>query len=153
MKMSKTQFKQLMKECLVELINEGAFDKKLEKIAEGKMTTSFNKTYNSCFFNENSKKENLSKINPTLLETIKNVTVAQPPERKSLFEEIMLDTALNTLQKQLAEDVFMGMGSKNFVAPDSLSNEVKAQDEAQLLKLSGGDISRWAIAAFGNKKK
>lgn len=158
-KMSKQQFKTLMKECLTELINEGAFDRKLSQIAESKMSNVangspvFNKSI--LYGNQNQPAPQPSpqvhpSINPKLLEAVRNVTSATPSGRKTMFEEIMLDTAMTTLQNQIANgDAY---GSAAGLYNDSpISQEVKAHDEAQLNALAGGDASRWAAAAFGNK--
>lgn len=159
MKMSKAQFKTLMKECLTELINEGAFDKKLERIAESKikMPASTSSQGGLLFGNQSPGlprlvSEEQPGINPRLLEAVKNVTSAQPAGRKGLFEEIMMDTALTTLQKQIGSgDAFGAAGALYNDVP--ISQEVIAHDEAQLKAMAGGDPSRWAMAAFGNKKR
>lgn len=157
MKMSKAQFKTLMKECLTELINEGAFDKKLEKIAEGKISSQgkgllYGNQHRPLPHQQQASTEEQPGINPRLLEAVKNVTSAQPAGRKSLFEEIMMDTAMTTLQKQIgAGDAFGAAGALYNDSP--VPQEVQAHDEAQLQAMSNGNPSRWAAAAFGNKKR
>ena len=160
MKMSKIQFKTLMKECLTELINEGAFDKKLEKIAESKMPShGTGILYGNQAASPSrggqatySPPQEQAGVNPRLLEAVKNVISKQPPGRKSLFEEILMDTALTTLQKQIGSgDGFGAAGALFNDAP--VSQEIIAHDQAQLQAMSGGDPSRWAMAAFGNKKR
>lgn len=159
MKMSRSQFKTLMKECLSELINEGAFDKKLEKIAESKFSKpaqiveAKSPSLLYGYGQQNSTpSENMPNVNPKLLEAVKNVTSAQPKERKGLFEEIMLDTAMTTLQRQLSNgDAFGNAGALYNEAP--VSGEIAALDEAQLKAMSGGNVSRWALAAFGGNKR
>lgn len=159
-KLSKSQFKSLMKECLLELINEGLFDKKLEQIAEAKAQ----KNKEVLFGNGKGTSKPTSTtsgqteqtpegINPRLIEMVKSVTAAQPSSRKSMFEEIMLDTALTTLQDQISR------GGDGFGAAAGLLNNgpvpeaVQQHDEAQLQAMAGGNIGRWALAAFGNNKK
>lgn len=161
MKITKLQFKSLMKECLTELINEGAFDKKLEKIAEAKLKSGALVESNRKIVSEikstsekhpPSKQEIPQNINPRLYEAVKLATSAQPAGRKSLFEEIMLDTAMTTLQNQIANgDGFGATGGLYQNIP--ISSEVVASDTAQLEALSGGNMSRWATAAFGGNKK
>jgi molybdopterin-biosynthesis enzyme MoeA-like protein len=145
MKMTKSQFKLMMKECLTELINEGAFDKKLEQIAEGKMKGG-HLPLSSNSLNEQG---NLpAGMNPKILEAVNIVTSGQPNGRKSMFQEILMDTAMTTLQKQLE-----GAGSAGLQDTSPISAAAAAQDEAQLFAISGGNPSRWATAAFAGKKK
>lgn len=157
MKMTKSEFKLLMKECLTELINEGAFDKKIEQITEGKVSQAgkgmlFGNGHGSA--PQSNQGVSPGGLNPKLLEAVRNVTSAQPSGRKGLFEEIMMDTALNTLQKQIGagDGAFGGGGAGlyNDMPPDPVT---QAQDQAELNALSGGNTSRWAVAAFGGRKK
>jgi hypothetical protein len=160
MKLTKTEFKTLMKECLSELINEGAFDKKLEKIAESKIQVGVLAASNKKIMSEikgglaasSEESSQLQEINPRLFDAVKAVNAFQPSDRKKLFEEIMLDTAMTTLQKQMANGDGFGNASGLYqnmpVAPETIAN-----DAAQLEALSGGNVSRWALAAFGGNKK
>lgn len=158
MKMTKSQFKTLMKECLAELINEGMFDKHLTKIVEGKQggyKTNAGTGTGMLYGNGNppsTSSTGNSEINPRLLQAVSNVVSQTPSGRKSMFEAIMMDTALNTLQNQIANgDGFGAAGTLSQETP--MSPEVAAHDEAQLHAMSGGNMSRWATAAFGSKKR
>jgi hypothetical protein len=156
MKMTKSQFKSLLRECLSELINEGAFDKKLEKLTEGKLQAAGAKP-GMIYGNSSSPQipqttTSSDVINPRLLEAVRNVTSQTAPGKKSMFEEIMMDTAMNTLQNQIANGD--GFGSNAGLGQDMpVRPEVAAQDDAVLAAMSGGNPTRWATAAFGTKKR
>lgn len=147
--MTKSQFKVLMKECLTELINEGAFDRKLEQIAEGKMRGGYiPQAPNSLNEQANSLPAG---TNPKIMEAVNIVTMGQQGSRKSMFQEILMDTAMNTLQKQLSGE--MSGGGAGLMENMPVSQMQKAADEQQIAALAGGNPSRWALAAFGGKKK
>lgn len=157
MKMSKQQFKTLMKECLSELINEGAFDKKLEQISESKNVLNPQSTMPTGYYQPNT--STVPGINPMILETVRNVTSGggsmTDPKRRSMFESILIDTAMTTLQNQIANGD--GQGASGLYNNVPVSKEAVAQDDAQLAAMAGGNPSRWAAAAFGgraqNKKR
>lgn len=148
--MSKLQFKSMLKECLSELINEGAFDSKIEQITESKMR-------NGGVLVEAGGKRSAENLNPSLTphmaQAIKNLSEGSSAfGNKSMFAEMLLDTAQNTLQEQLRGE----RGSKGFdpsllIEGEGISTEEMIQDENQLSMLAGGDISRWAKSAFGKK--
>ena len=150
MKFTKSQFKSLLKECLAELIQEGAFDSKLETIAEAKMAIvkeQARSTANDAGMSNTITGGDVGK-NVAMMNAIG--VLARGTEgkgmwtgKKSLFEEILKDTAQNTLQKQLRED-----GLANFTTP-----EEKKMNEMQLEALSGGDPGRWArVVNYGKKR-
>lgn len=162
MKMTRTQFKTLMKECLSELINEGMFDKHLEKLVESKQSGGFRtSSENGMLYGNSSGRSNsgtppektvTGDINPRLIAAVQNVVSQSPNSKKTMLESIMMDTALHTLQNQLANgDGFGAAGALSQNTP--LSQEALAHDTAQLEAMSGGNLSRWAVAAFGGKKR
>lgn len=155
MKMTKSQFKSLMKECLTELINEGAFDAKFQSLAEGQNAGSMKSmlygNQNPSYRPQQTTPQPQGGVNPKILDAVRNVTSATPSGRKGLFEEILLDTALTTLQNQMSQgDGGFGGGLYN---NSPASAEEQAVDSAQLAALAGGNPSRWAVAAFGGKKR
>lgn len=150
MKMTKSQFKSLMKECLSELINEGAFDRKLEQIAESKMRSG-HVPQGSNSLNEQGFSGAPSGANHRLLEAVRMVAGSQPNERRSMFQEILMDTAMTTLQRQLSGE--MGGGGTGLMENVPVSPSQRAADENELAALAGGNPQRWALAAFGGKKK
>jgi len=159
MKLTRSQFKGLMKECLTELINEGMFDKHLEKLTEGRQAKP-SAPVNMLYGNGNARPTPPSgleqgasgEINPRLMQAVQNVVSQTPSGKKSMFEQIMMDTAINTLQKQIAGGD--GFGSASGLSQEMpIAPEVAAHDNAQLQALAGGNVSRWATAAFGGKKR
>lgn len=161
MKMSKQQFKTLMKECLSELINEGAFDKKLEQISEAKKNTGAlqQSTMPTGYYQPSTSTVQNATVSPMIMEAVRNITSGggsmTDPARKSMFESILIDTAMTTLQNQIANGD--GQGAGGLYNPIHVSKETVAQDDAQLAAMAGGNPSRWAAAAFGgratNKKR
>lgn len=149
MKLSKTEFKGLMKEVLTELINEGAFDKKLGQIAEAKIRTTGGFQHNNPIIKETATHD--AAVNARLKEVVSSITNAQPNSRKNLFQEILMDTAMTTLQKQLTVDG--GYGSQQMSISMPISEGEKAIDDSQLQILSSGNVNRWATAAFAGQKK
>lgn len=146
MKMTKSQFKTLMKECLSELINEGAFDKKLEQIAESKMTPGGSTPRYSGYGSINEETRQSGGINPRILDAINEVTRGKQGAQKNMFRDIMMDTAMTSLQSQLE-------GAAGLQENVPATRAEIATQEAELSALAGGNPSRWAMAAFGGKQK
>lgn len=125
MKFSKSQFKSLMKECLSDLITEGAFDKHLEKIVESKVSSS--KTNVLSLTEASDRKAFAQKL-------IKDMVV---PKNNALAAA-MLEVAEGLPEKMLLEQ------------GHALPQQIKVE-ENQLDTLSGGDVSKWAHLAFNKK--
>lgn len=166
-RISKSQFKTLLRECLADLIEEGAFDKKIKQIVESRspglssdgvaasvlreQSDKSNNTNGSSVEAESSGTEN---INPALLAAVNNVASGMSSQNQSMFKSLMLETAMTTLQKQIAGETsiptngVMGLLNNGPATPMSVVAEKK-----QLANLAGGDISRWAKTAFGKIPK
>jgi len=153
MKMSKLQFKSMLKECLSELINEGAFDNKIEQITEGKMRKTGMLSTASIYGNSHvNASASDNSIPPHLLQAVRNLSegsTALGGVSKGMFAELLLDTATHTLQKQIRED--RGTSANMLMEGTGVSEEESAADTNQLEMLAGGDISRWAKSAFNKK--
>lgn len=142
MKFTKSQFKELMKECLSELIREGAFDGKIEKIAEAKISV----LKEEVSLRPNEKGPNNSgdfSKNPGISTAIEVLSANSNWANKDLFKEILSDTARTSLPLQLREE-----GLINFTTKTE-----EEQAKAQINALSSGDPGRWARAAFSRKKR
>ena len=135
--MTKSQLKVLMKECLSELIEEGAFDKRLSQLTESKFSSMGSSTASSA--------TNSGGVNPKIIEAVNTLTMGRK-NQKGLFQELLMETALTSLQTQL--ETASGL-LENSVQVDS-PNSIKEQ---QLVNLAGGNPMRWAKAAFGGKQK
>ncbi len=138
MKMTKSQLKVLMKECLSELIEEGAFDKRLSQLTESKFSSMGSSTTGTSATNSGG-------VNPKIIEAVNTLTMGRK-NQKGLFQELLMETALTSLQTQL--ETASGL-LENSVQVDS-PNSIKEQ---QLVNLAGGNPMRWAKAAFGGKQK
>lgn len=162
MKMSKLQFKSMLKECLSELINEGAFDSKIEKITEGKLTSfGVGRNLSNKPSPSSSSFGNLQEqpVNNNLTQTVQGIVqgISVPGMSREMLAEIFMDTATGTLQKQLRKDKGLqearGMGStEGLLVGEEISPEEEQEDDNQLALLSGGGVSRWAKNAMIRKK-
>lgn len=151
MKITKSQFKSLMKECLTELISEGAFDKKIEQIAESKIKSGGVMSGNVSQ-TPVATPANIT-ANPSIASAINTLSAAKAWQgKKSLFEEILKDTAATTLQKQLSEEGF-GASGNGLSLGGVATEEERQSDVKQLTIMSNGDPGRWARAAFSSKKR
>ncbi len=133
MKLSKSDFKSMLKECLSELINEGAFDNHLGTIVENKIGSSGTSKI--------SLKEGMTKFDAK--EYAKNLTKDMVLPRDPRLAAVFMQTAEEMPEKLMLEN---GIRTKSQIIIDEQKNE------EQLNMLSGGDVKRWAAAAFGNKK-
>lgn len=134
MKFTTSEFKKMLKETLTDLINEGVFDKKFESIVE-------------------------TKIKGMNLES--NSTGAKP----SLQKEAIIKELKNKVMQDFAGNPYMNVLTEiSQELPDKMINEKNAEaglgtpqqiikDEQELKMLSGGNMQRWAQAAFSGRKK
>jgi hypothetical protein len=152
MKMTKQDLKNLMKECLRELIAEGAFSKALLEtnkkqgngVAQPTGIYTLPPTNSNDGLINNNNNNNEEQINPNLIRTIKaasSLITRGDPKQSKIMENILLDTATTTLQKQLAGE---GQGGGIPATPE----ETRA-DETQLKMLGA---QNWARLAFNDKQ-
>jgi hypothetical protein len=171
MKLKKDQFKVILKECILELIDEGAFDKVLAEslhasprvAANGLMTSHPQVPQNPYQQNRQPQSRpdysynHVGQGSPNQrLQEISKITAQMAsggdPRQASMLANIFEDTARTTLQEQLGQ----GGGGGNMYVGEQSSPEQDAADRAQLEALSNGmGASRWAAVAFANlgKKK
>jgi len=143
MKLKRDEFKALLKECILELAQEG-------KIFQN---TGFSEAAEQrARMSSPEIEENRLDVTPNsrLNEAVQRTAmmVAKGDHQKaSMFEKIIADTARTTLQKQLSAQM---TGAGNLMEGAVLPEE-KAFDNAQLGVFAAKD--RWAILAFGGKGK
>ena len=138
--MKKSELKQIIKECLQELIEQGSFDNHINFIIEQKISS-------KSFLNENmqSKDANKSKLK----EMVKNAV-----GYNTKYADAFMDTAINTLPQQLAKETDSSMFGGNHTIKKIMTegsgydDDVKLEDEKQLNMLSNGNIDRWKKLAF-----
>jgi len=122
-KFKKSEIKDIVKECLIEILLEGIDISKNEKLSIKKEEdTQFKKG----FIEENKR------VNNTTRQLIKNTT-SDP-----IIADILEDTARTTLQEQLNAD-----NSKN----------ISSIRQTQNNDISMFDSSNWATLAFNNKSR
>lgn len=176
MKLTKGEFRKIIKECMQELINEGAFDLVLKEILNNNYEKFFSaeeKNKKNNFTVEQQKlKETTNKhvgadkeenfgntenipINPRLQSLVENVATSLAKGNSALANQyvaIFADTAINTLPKQLANDPTKGnFSSINGINEHSYLNKVHEQDLQKLAPM--GDIKKWAELAFDQSIK
>lgn len=134
MKLSKTEFKGMLKECLSELINEGAFDKHLGNIVESKISSGGTNGPITL-------KEGMTKFDAK--EYARNLTKDMILPKDPRLAAAFLQTA-----EELPNKLMLENGLRN--SEQMMIDEQKA--DLELNALSGGDIKRWAAAAFSGKK-
>lgn len=142
MKIGKEQLKSLLKECILELVQEG----KLNSIAPVSAKKSSSK------LNEVAESVQQTEVTPNtrLNEAVKLTTqlVSKGDSKKAaLFEKIIQDTAQTTLQKQLASQMTGG----GALMEGAVLPEERELDTAQLGMFAAN--KRWAQLAFGGKTK
>lgn len=144
MKLKRDEFKAMLKECILELVQEGKIFQggslsgqrvqppvgasPLNEIAGGEVTPN-------------------TRLNEAVRLTTHMVTKGDPA-KASLFESIIADTARTTLQHQLSNQLSGGgdlMGGAEILAED------RAFDQQQLGMFAANN--RWATLAFGTKTK
>jgi hypothetical protein len=136
MKLKRDEFKAMLKECILELVQEG-------KIFQGAPVTKGSQS------REETSGSDGSPVNNQLNEAIRITThsiAPNDPKKAAMYQSIIADTARTTLQKQLAVDLGGGGLLENTAQP-----EEREFDKAQLGMFAANN--RWAQVAFGKKTK
>ena len=172
MKLSKLQFKKILKECIRELIGEGAFDNVVTenlsnhvpaqqpRRAANDFVSSFGGSladqaasyqtapYQAAPYQEEAHTD----VRPnSRLDELTKMTAAQcahgDPSQAAMMESIFADTARTTLQERLAAE-----GGGGYARP--VDPQQDAREMAQLEQLTGGHgTGHWAALAFGKYSK
>lgn len=140
MKLTKKELKSILKECMREIMQE-----------EGMLSTkSLNESRQPLNQQSNP---NVPKQNNMLLEKVNNLasqlSIGTDGKNKSMFAEILADTAMNTLQKQMEP----GMRGVSGLINESTYSEQQLDQEIDTLTQfsTSGNTSDWAKIAFGGK--
>jgi len=147
MKLNKIQFKKILKECIRELIVEGAFNNVIKENVE---TEYPNRRPAANDFVPNPREVGTQTPNDRLKEIAK--IAAQDaskgdPKSAAMMASIFEDTARTTLQSQMGAEGKGGGGDVYTGNPEEEQKEMKTLDA-----LSGGrGVSHWATVAFGKK--
>lgn len=137
MKLARDEFKAMLKECILELVQEG-------KIFQGVVAPASPSSSGAESASTQSGGTSNNKLNEAVQLTARMVAKGDP-RKASLYESIIADTARTTLQKQLSAQM-TGGGELN---EGAVLPEEKAFDQAQLGAFAAKD--RWALLAFGGK--
>ena len=146
MKIQKTEFKAIIKECLKELVAEGALD----HMVTGMVTERASTIQQQAMMQD-----------PRIVATAYQ-TAGGNPQQAALMQQIFADTALNTLPQHMRNEVpGAGMGvNLNMIneqpMPSSTGylpqrNPLPPRDAMSLQQQQGGSpASRWANLAFNS---
>jgi len=143
MKLSKGEFKLMIKECIRELIGEGAFNQVLtESFAGNKEITQHSQKPTESSFNPH--------LNNLVQQTARMVTSAKP-QQANLYASLLEDTAKNTLQKMLLSEGQSGGVARNLISEDAAPIQKSELKDLEALSV-GGDMKRWAAIAMRGTK-
>ena len=144
--MKRSEFKQLLKECLLEILSEEPVIKqKLHEVAAHNRKSSGNPNAKQIARQMAGADEFEQQNEAMLMEQINSMAMgAAGGNRKQaeLMKAIFADTALNTLPQQAEVIPGSGMTNADMNAPGVDIGELAL----------GGDMSRWANVAFSGKK-
>lgn len=146
MKLKRDEFKTMLKECILELVQEGKI------FQSGGLQTAPRSSVSANKLNEVTELGDADGITPnTRLNEAVRVTTALvtkgDPKKAALYQNIIADTARTTLQKQLANQMTGG----GALMEGAVLPEERELDQAQLGMFAANQ--RWAQLAFGGKAK
>lgn len=145
MKIPRAAFKNIIKEAIKELINEGAIDfsSVVREVVSESSLQGKNNLNEATISRAESVKNGLIK-NLKLEKQAMEIAMMSTRDdgQRKIYENIFLDTANTTLQEQLAAEGGMSIEP----TPQQI-----AKDESDLESL--GDVSKWASMAFSSVKK
>ena len=180
MKMTKNDFKGLIKECIRELIKEGAFNEVATVMAENTNPTSSVRAAARDMINQKNPvdtararglaarmagydeytPETSDMPSAPMNENLKKLIEATSSQMgkgdskaANAYAAILADTAMNTLPQQMAQDPSRngGYGAMAAAGMQGVQEKVAPQ-ELQAIAPSG-DVSHWAKLAFGKYNK
>lgn len=153
MKLKKDQFKKILKECILELIGEGAFDKVINESLRTMPRTHQSSMMSEQINGSNQPYEHVGHMTPN--QRLKEVArlaagaaAGNNPKQAAMLNAIFEDTAMTTLQKQMGA---LNTGDGSLFIGEQVDPSVEAADRAELEALSGvHGTNHWAALAFGN---
>ena len=136
MKVSRNQLKNVVKECLMEILAEGLLHESSDAPSRSRVAKKPKRKSTSM----NASRPSVDKFESAVNETVSGLT--SDPIMTSIFR----DTAMTTLQDQLG-----GETGQQVTGGSNLVNEGHGQG-AELEDLFGEATDRWASLAFTEKK-
>lgn len=158
MKISKSEFRAMIKECIRELVQEGAFNSVItESVGGGRMPIAAQDMIQAPVASYASPPPP-TVHNPMLSNAIQMATsliTRARPEQAALYSQILEDTSRTTLQKMIGQENEHRQGLGGLALPEEQAAITK-QDSKGLEALAaigaGGDMQRWAQVAMGGRR-
>lgn len=154
MKLTKGEFRLMIKECIRELITEGAFNQILTESISGNVLPNVASVSGQPQQVAINSSQNQANVNPHLQNIIQNtakMVTAARPQQAGLYAALLEDTAKTTLQKMLLNDSQMRNAGNMIVEDNTPLSQHEVQDLQALS--AGGDMKRWAAIAMGGQKR
>lgn len=167
MKLNRAQFKKIIKECIKELITEGAFDNVIkENVQPAVPRVAANDfvgqvTQPSAQATQGAPATSFSQVghmtpNQRLRELSRMAAMHSSKgdqQQAAVMESIFADTAMTTLQKQMGMEMTGGSGGGLYTGEQG-GHEADQIDQAEISALSGDrPPNHWAALAFGKYEK
>jgi hypothetical protein len=140
MKLKRDEFKVMLKECILELVQEGKIFQNGQRPAFGGPSA------HQVADEYDGESPQNTRLNEAVRMTTQLVSKGDP-KKAALFESIIADTARTTLQKQLTDQLSGG----GMLTGGAALPEEREFDKQQLGMFAANN--RWATLAFGSKPK
>lgn len=160
MKLNRNQFKKILKECIQELITEGAFSTIKENLQENPTRSAANDFVGHINHQDDNVLDtsfsSVGQMNPSQrLKELAKLTAVHTAKGDSkqatMMENIFMDTAMTTLQQQLGTE---SSGGGGVYLGEQANSAVEQHDKMELELLNGGRPNNyWAALAFGRHEK
>lgn len=146
MKLKRDEFKAMLKECILELVQEGKIFQGGVAQARSPGSVPTNKLNEVTELGDTDGITPNTRLNEAVRMTTQLVSKGDP-KKAAMYQNIIADTARTTLQKQLANQMTGG----GALMEGAVLPEERALDQAQLGMFAANQ--RWAQLAFGGKTK
>lgn len=166
MKLNRAQFKKILKECICELISEGAFNNVVkenievrvppQRSAPNDFVNSGQQNFVSDIDTRPSPFSTVGQMSPNqrlreLAKFAAHESAKGDKKQAAMMESIFADTAMTTLQSQLGSELGSTGGMYLNEEQAKKSEEI---DQAELQALNGNrPTNHWAALAFGKYQK
>lgn len=147
MKLKRDEFKAMLKECILELVQEGRiFQGSAQAPSRPAQPSSNSKLNEVTELGDSDGMTPNTRLNEAVRVTTHLISKGDP-KKAALYQNIIADTARTTLQKQLANQ----MSGGGVLMESAVLPEEREVDQAQLGMFAANQ--RWATLAFGGKNK
>lgn len=147
-KVNRTQLKELIKQCILEVLSEG-IDTSAKNLSESRHTLSISRPQNRTpIVNRQTQQQN-RKFDPALDTPIPrlNSAVKSAAGGDRVLESILKDTAMTTLQEQIAA------GDESATGASTHRTQPVEQFKGDPMEVFGDVSDRWAALAFDSPVK